>query len=141
MSEKHSQLAQLMFCQFLSKQSLGYFRNTTPRYFLWNKPLHPLARYWDSRKHQDYACLDYKISFSCHLFPFFSQNLKSLKEKSMNEEQNTNNTVPKQRHLFLKYFFNYTRLADNDTTVMNKASISNYLRIRELHTASLSFRY
>lgn len=44
------------------------------------------------------------------------------------EEQNVNNTEQKiKRQLFLKYSFpcTYTSLVDNNTTIMNKASISN----------------
>ena len=60
------------------------------------------------------------------------------------EEQNVNYSEPKiKRQLFLKYSFpcTYTSLVDNNTTIMNKATISNYVSTTELHTASISFRY
>lgn len=48
------------------------------------------------------------------------------------EEENVNNTELKiERQFFL----------DNNTTIMNKASISNYIRITEIHIANISFRY
>lgn len=60
------------------------------------------------------------------------------------EEENVNNTELKiERQFFLEYSFpcTYTSLVDNNTTIMNKASISNYIRITEIHIANISFRY